>query len=208
MVLRLPRLNSGAPIVDKEGIPTKAFTRFWDEFATAIEGALNNITDALAAADIAQAAADTAIAAAATAQTSADSAAADAAAAQAAADAAAPNDLVSLQQSGVSSNCAINGQDIGPDAQITISAHTRYYGDGTSVAVNAGNGAGLVNDTVYWVYYDDPTRAGGAVTYIFATTSADSFPSDVNPDRHYVGKVTTPATGQPDTDGEPNFWAG
>lgn len=41
MPLKLPRLN--VDIADKDGKPTSVFTRFWDTFATAIEGAIASI---------------------------------------------------------------------------------------------------------------------------------------------------------------------
>lgn len=52
----LPRLQSGSPLVDENGLPTSSFHIWWDNFAAAIEaeiGALTTATEALAAAQAA-----------------------------------------------------------------------------------------------------------------------------------------------------------
>lgn len=84
---------------------------------------------------------------------------------------------------------------------VTISAHTRIYSDKT-VSVNSGSlgASGSVGDLVL-VYYDDPTRAGGAVTYnrlILAGAVGDvdaAFASATNPYRHFVGMKKIPTSG-------------
>ena len=86
----------------------------------------------------------------------------------------------------------LTATDAGASATITISGHNRVYpktdGTGTPVAVTGGSLSGLAYSTQYWIYYDQPSRAGGAVTY-FASTS----PTAQIGDRHNVGAVTTPA---------------
>ena len=80
------------------------------------------------------------------------------------------------------------------DGVITISAHTREYADGTSVAVNAGsvtNAGPFVR-----VYYMDAARTGGAVTYL-ATTDEITQTGNV----HIVGGVAIPTAGQPPSEG-------
>src|SRR5690606_13036501 len=75
-----------------------------------------------------------------------------------------------------------------------ISAHSRVYGNGTIVSVNAGTISGLDHDTYYYIYYDDPTRTGGAVSYQATTIEANA--AQIN-DRHLVGAVRTPEIGNP-----------
>lgn len=82
-------------------------------------------------------------------------------------------------------------------AQIAIAAHNVQFGFGT-VAYNAGTISGLANSTLYYVYTDDPTYAGGAVSYV-ATTNPNLITA--NSGRYYVGKVTTPAGGGGGTSG-------
>ena len=53
-------------------------------------------------------------------------------------------------------------------ATISVAAHTRST---ASAAIQAGSVAGVTRGSVYYVYYSDPTNAGGAVTFA-ATTSA------------------------------------
>ena len=85
----------------------------------------------------------------------------------------------------------IQADDLG---NVTIAAHRRYYGDGTSVAVDGGSLAtGELNPSVVFVYYDDTRRAGGAVTYEWSTT-----PPVQAGTRHVVGRVEIPAAGTQD----------
>ncbi len=84
---------------------------------------------------------------------------------------------------------------------IAISAHTRIYGDGTSVAVAGGTLTGQPYSTSIWVAYDQPSRAGGAVSYQAFLTVQGNGAGD--PDRHFVGAVATPAAAAPPVDGLP-----
>ena len=91
----------------------------------------------------------------------------------------------------------LSAADVGSDSTITISAHNVVYDNGT-VAYNSGSITGLAFSTLFYVYADDPTKAGGAVTYISTTTSTDI---TANVGRYYVGQITTPADGAGDTTG-------
>lgn len=73
-------------------------------------------------------------------------------------------------------------------ADIAIAAHTLHtdFGD---VAYNSGAIVGLTLDTTYYVYADDPSYAGGAVSYV-ATTAKPNVPA--NSGRYFVGVITTP----------------
>ena len=182
MVLSLQRLRRGVPIVNKDGTPTDAFARLWDETMSRIESVVNDQAALLAAVAAAQAAAETA-------QTAADNA-------QAAVDdvAAVAEDL-SLQNS-FPSGISLSAADAGTNVTVTISAHTRNYGDGTSVAVSAGTVTGLPYSATRFIYYDDASRAGGAVSYLASTSEIVQAGN-----RHSVGGVITPAAGLPPNDG-------
>lgn len=189
--LKLPRLQVGFRICDPEtGNVSPEFLLFWQTFAEAIEANVNDINFALEAAGIALDAADAANTAAAAANTAASTA-------QGAADSTAQE--TSLVNSFVTGFTAplISGSSIGT---ITIANHTRQYGDtalNPSVAVTGGTIlTGLVSPALVRVYYDDPTRAGGAVTYQYTVDPAD--PPIQGGDRHSVGAVTIPAVGSTD----------
>jgi hypothetical protein len=84
---------------------------------------------------------------------------------------------------------------------ITIEAHSRRYDDQT-VSINAGTlstvaASGALNH----VYYDDPDRLGGAVTYIATTDPYTAANSPANPYRHYVGSIVTDTVGGTGTSG-------
>lgn len=74
---------------------------------------------------------------------------------------------------------------------VTVDGHTRFYGDGTSLAVTgtAFTGKGF-GDTLA-VYYDDATRADTTPAYVI---TADLIIAQNNyaPGRHLVGTVMTP----------------
>lgn len=189
MAFRIPRFDRSIPVVESNRTPTLPFHIWWDKAAKAIEDAINGIQDALIAAGIALNAAEDAQAAADTAQAAAD-------AAQAAAEGA--GTVSKLSGSGTD-GLTVTATDAGTDVTINISAHTRLYSDGTSVSVDAGSLTGRNYATTYYLYYDDPTYAGGAVTY--QSTVTQSTAAQVN-GRHLVGEVTTPAAGQPDEGGQ------
>ncbi len=168
------------------------------------------VVEKIEAQEVAQDAAITAIAAAQAAAAAANTAAATANAAAATAQTAATTvtDAQEIVNSYVS-GATLTASDAGASATITISAHTRHYpqADGTtiSVAVNGGTLMGLAYSTAYWVYYDDATRAGGAVTYASTTNEGTSAQTGA---RHSVGAVTTPAAAGANTAGRAVRWPG
>lgn len=202
MTLVLPRLGPrvGAIVEQVTGKPTRAFLVFWDTVCRQIERQEASQDAAIAAIAAAQAAAEAANAAAATAQTAAATADAAATAAQTTAD---QVDFAASLNTSYTTDLTITATDAGADASVDVSAHTRVYGNGTSVSVDAGSVTGLSYSTAYWIYYDDPTRAGGAVTYLASALDLLAFASGANPDRHFVGAVQTPAAAAPDTTGVP-----
>lgn len=190
--IRLDRLLKFENIANPDGTPTPQYQNKWQRVMENIEESVNAVIDAQNAADAANAAAaaaDLAAAAATTAATTAQTAADDAGSASA------------LATSGTS-GLTITATDAGASATITISAHTRVYGDGTSVAVSGGSVAGLAYSTVFYVYYDQASRAGGAVTYVTTTSQATAAQTG---DRHSLGAVTTPAAAAGPVTGAPNL---
>lgn len=196
------RLQRAVAIVDKNGWPSLAFQSRDQRILEKIEALfasqqeqIDAIAAAQAAAAAAQAAADSAQNAADTAATAAANADTAASNAQGAADTVA--NATALQGSYVGGVTMI-GADVGASATVSISGHTRYYADGTSVSVTGGSVTGLAYSTDYFIYYDQPSRAGGSVTY--QATTSETTAAQVG-DRHLVGMVTTPAALAPDTDG-------
>lgn len=195
MAIKLPRLQRAVMMTDREGKPSLEFHRWWNTFAGSIEDAINQLAVTVAAVAAAQAAADAANAAAAAADAAARAAQTAADTAQNAADSVAADSA--LANSGVT-GATITGSDAGASATATVSGHTRVYGDGVTVSVTGGAVTGLSYSTLYYIYYDQASRAGGAVTYL-ATTSAATAAQTGN--RHLVGSVTTPAAAAPNTNG-------
>jgi hypothetical protein len=164
--LRLPTLNQNIPIADAQGNPSPEFMRFWQNTVGKIAAAFNATTAANAAAIVANNAAATALNAAQTVTN------------------------VSAISNSFVTGVTITATDAGSNVTLTISAHTRVYGDGSSVAVSAGSITGLPYSTLEYVYYDDAARVGGAVTYLATTSSATAAQAGI---RHTVGSATTPA---------------
>lgn len=187
----LPKLDRFIQVVQEDRTPNPTFHLFWQRFAEAIEDAIKGLEDADAAIEAALEAAGIAIQAAADAQQAADNAQQAADDAQSGADGA--GSVASLTDSGTA-DLTLDAIDNGVDATIQISAHSRVYGDGTVVSVNSGIISGLLYDTYYYVFYDDPSRSGGAVTYQVTTIEANA--AQIN-DRHLVGAVLTPESGNP-----------
>lgn len=102
---------------------------------------------------------------------------------------------------GTNFDVVIGATDAGSTATITVSAHQRTYIDIPAVAVAGVTMTGMPYGVRYWLYYDDPQRLGGAVSYVATTAYADAFQSAAHPARHYVGDVTTPVAGGGPTGG-------
>lgn len=103
------------------------------------------------------------------------------------------SDTISIANSYVSPFNAVTAAN---DGTVSIAAHTRFYGDGSSVSVNAGSVSGFSSSDYVTVYYQDAAREGGAVSY-FGTTSAVAQKGNT----HVVGQVTIPAGGDPPSTG-------
>lgn len=186
-LVRIPTLSQRQPFVDNEGRLTNEALRTLNGILAQIAEAINQLAvlpiiqaaliEAQDAAEAAQGAADVAQAAAEAAQTQADAAQAEAEA--------------------IKREAALTGSYIEPDSvitatptDITIASHTRYYADGTSVAVTGATVPATAPADVDYVSYVDVDRTGGAVTYVVSTT-----PPVQTGDTHVVGAVTIPAVG-------------
>lgn len=184
--VRIPTLSQRNPAVDKDGRFTNVTIRTLNDALAQIVVAINAIADIPAIQD-------------ALADLDAATAAAQAAADNANAAATETTNVTSLANSYVS-GLTLTATDAGTDATITISAHSRVYGDGASVSVSGGSLTGLAYDTLYYIYYDQPSRAGGSVTYLSTT---DASVAAQTGDRHVVGSTTTPLAAGPPIDGNP-----
>lgn len=177
MAIKLPRL----PTNWQE--QPKLVERYWDTTMTNLEKTLNAIL-AIPLIENALVDLDTAIAAA------------DAAAANANAAANSVTSETSLVNSFPTSFVAplISADSLG---NVTIANHSREYGDSVlnpTVAVTGGVIAtGAAAASVVRVYYNDPARAGGTVTYLFTVDPAA--PPVQSGNTHSVGAVTIPAAG-------------
>jgi hypothetical protein len=179
--------NWGQRVVEQleEALATQQTTI--DDLAAAVA----DIAAAQAAADAAQADADAA-------QTTANTASTTATTANTTATTVKRDDAIS--SSWTSPGAVLSASDAGATATIAIAAHTRKYGDNTSVSVNGGSKTGLAFSTQYSVYYDQTSRNGGSVSYQTTTDPNNALPNAAA-GRHFVGKITTPADGGGSTSG-------
>ena len=199
MALRLDRLQRGEKITAEGGVVNQFFQSLWQRVMEQVEKAFVTQQEQITAIALAQAAANAANLAATAASTAAATATTAAGVAQAAAiDAGADASLASSGASGLT----MSATDAGASATITISAHTRVYGNGTSVAVSGGSVTGLSYSTGYYIYYVQASRLGGAVTYQATTNSALAAQTG---DTHSLGAVTTPAAAGAPIDGNINL---
>lgn len=92
------------------------------------------------------------------------------------------------------------------DASITISNHSRIYQDKTisvtgDTLTDDDTSTAIAAETKYYLYYDDATRAGGAVTWKATTVFATAQNTSTNPGRHFAGFITTDVLGGGGTTG-------
>ena len=184
MPFQLPRLPSAAGLVDSTGKPTITFQTYWQQLIQRIEFAVATIVRLTGVQTEFEAALTQA-------QQTAAQAQAAAAAAQAAAEAAMEQNAANAREQALA-NSYIDPASVlsATPTTITIAAHTRRYGDGTSVAVDGGTADATAPDDADYVSYIDPMRAGGAVVYVVSTDQPVQ-----GGDVHVVGAVTIPAEG-------------
>ena len=177
MAVKIAAFQQSRPITDKNGMPTSEFLRSLNSAFRVLVDAQNATAAALAAAAAANTAADNA---------------------QAAADASAGE--TSLVNSFVTNFAGASPISADNSGNVTIANHDRQYGNTTlnpTVSVIGGVIAtGQVSPAVVRIFYDDPARAGGVVTFHFTVDPAD--PPVQGGDRHVVGAVEIPAAGTSD----------
>ncbi len=172
-------------------------SRYWDEAMLELEKTLNAVL-AIPIIEDALSDLDTAVGTASAAAAAATSAAA--AATSAAAAAASEQSLVNSYIDPSSFTAPLISADSA--GNVTIANHSRTYGDvalNPTVAVTGDTIATAASPTsVVRVYYSDPTRAGGTVTYLFTIDPAAPMPQ--GGDIHSIGAVEIPAAGASDGD--------
>lgn len=173
----LDRLNRQTQYVNPDGTVTMQFQLLWQRFAEAIEAAFGGLTGQVG--DL-------------------TTLVQQIQAAQALAQAANDNAVSAKSQQDIT-NSYTNPTSVltaSSDGTISIAAHSRVYGDGRSVPVNAGSLSGFAPGDYVSVFYDDSARAGGAVSYQ-GTTNAIAQSGD----RHSVGQIAIPQAGSPPATG-------
>lgn len=176
--VKLDRLMRANSIVDGQGLPTMQFQALWQRFAETIEQAFADDQSQIDALDVIVAQLQALI---------------NAQAATSAQVATVQSDLALVNSKTNPVDGLLSATSAGV---INISAHTREYADGTSVAVNSGSISGFSEGQFVRVYYDDAARAGGAVSYQGTTEEITQTGA-----RHVIGGVTIPAAGQPPVEG-------
>lgn len=194
MTRKLDRLNGA----NDKGV---AFQRLWQKNCETVEANFGDLSQIVT--DLAAVVADVV-----TAQAAADAAAADAATAQSTANTANTTATTvkrddSISTSWTSPGTILSATDAGSNATITIANHTRKYTDATSKSVTGSSITALAYTTEYAIYYDQTSRAGGAVTY-HATTDPNTGLANAAAGRHFCGKITTPGAGGAATSGGVN----
>lgn len=173
----LARLKRQLSYFDKNGFPTVQMQLHWQSTMEAIETAFAALTTDVD--DLASIVARLS--------------ATEAQAASAVTTAQATESRVSLSDSYTNPTGVLTASSAGV---VTIAAHSRVYGDGSSVSVNSGSVSGFASGQSVTVYYVDAGRAGGAVTYQ-GTTNAVAQSGNT----HVVGTVIVPAAGAADATG-------
>lgn len=100
------------------------------------------------------------------------------------------------------------------DTQITIESHTRVYADktlsltGATLTTEDDGTTAIVATTTYHIYYDDGTRADTTPDFKATQNSTLAVNDPTNPNRHYVGSITTDVNGGTGTTGGGAFPSG
>jgi hypothetical protein len=93
----------------------------------------------------------------------------------------------------------LSATDAGATATVSVAAFTQRIQGFGDKSINSGSVTGLSFSTPYFIYYDDLTFDGGAVTYAAATTKETAINGA---GRFFVGSILTPADGGADTVGQ------
>jgi hypothetical protein len=92
----------------------------------------------------------------------------------------------------------LTATDAGSNATVNIGSFTMQTSSKGAVSVNSGGVTALSYSTLYYIYYDDATLAGGSVTFHATTTKTTAINGS---GRFFVGSIVTPAATAPDTTG-------
>jgi hypothetical protein len=84
----------------------------------------------------------------------------------------------------------LTGSDAGSSATVSVAAFTMRTSSKGDISDNSGSVTALSYSTLYYIYYDDPTLAGGAVSYSATVTKAVAINGS---GRFFVGSIQTPA---------------
>ena len=98
----------------------------------------------------------------------------------------------------------LSATDAGSDVSIVIANFTMRTPE-ADISVTGSTLTARSFDTLYYVFYDDPTFAGGSVTFETSTTKEDAINDE---GRFYVGSILTPVDGGFDTEGNDDGGAG
>jgi hypothetical protein len=82
--------------------------------------------------------------------------------------------------------------DVGATETVNVAAFTMRTSSKGDISINSGAITGLFHGDLYYIYYDDPTLAGGAVTFN-ATGSKEA--AIGAPGRFFVGSIVTAVGG-------------
>jgi hypothetical protein len=92
----------------------------------------------------------------------------------------------------------LTATDAGSNATINIAAFTMRTSSKGDISVSSGSITALSYSTLYYIYYDDGTLSGGAVTFAATTTKTTAINGS---GRFFVGSIITPAATAPNTTG-------
>jgi len=92
----------------------------------------------------------------------------------------------------------LTSTDAGSNATVSIASFTMQTSNKGTVSVNSGSVTGLSYGTLYYIYYDDATLAGGSVTFNATTTKTTAINGS---GRFFVGSITTAISGGTQTNG-------
>jgi hypothetical protein len=98
----------------------------------------------------------------------------------------------------------LTATDAGSNDTIPIAAFTMRVG-ALDVPISSGSITTLSRSTLYFIYYDDATLAGGSVSFNASTTKETALSGA---GRFFVGSIVTPAAGSIDTIGNNDGGAG
>jgi hypothetical protein len=91
----------------------------------------------------------------------------------------------------------LTATDAGATDTVSVAAFTMRIG-GSDYSISSGSITSLSRKTIYYIYYDDPTIAGGAVSFSASTTKETAI---VGFGRFFVGSILTPPASGTDTVG-------